>query len=125
LAELETQRDALAGTLTAQRTELAALLRATYTVGGAAPLKLLLAQDDVAGANRSLAYHGYLQRGRSARIAELTQELARLDAMAREIATEREALAAGRERQRGQVPALEAEPGQAGHAAAARAARYE
>ena len=36
-----------------------ALLRAAYAIGDDAPLKLMLAQDKVADANRLLAYHGY------------------------------------------------------------------
>ena len=40
LAQLQQRRDALQSTLGAGRTELAGLLRAAYTVGGAAPLKL-------------------------------------------------------------------------------------
>ncbi|WP_243708009.1 murein hydrolase activator EnvC family protein [Luteimonas arsenica] len=125
LAELETRRDAAAEGLSAQRAELAALLRAAYTVGGHAPLKLLLAQDDVAGANRSLAYHGYLQRGRSARIAELSAELAGLDEMERRIASEREALAATHERQRAQASALEREQAERARAVAELDARYK
>ena len=39
--------------LAAQRRELATLLRAAYAVGDAAPLKLMLAQDRVADANRA------------------------------------------------------------------------
>ena len=107
-----------------QRAELARLLRAAYTVGGHAPLKLLLAQDDVAGANRSLAYHGYLQRGRSARIAELSAELAGLEAMERRITTEREALSEARERQRAQAAALEREQAQRAKAVAELESRY-
>src|SRR5690606_22955162 len=125
LAELEARRDVLAGTMSAQRAELAALLRAAYTVGGAAPLKLLLAQDDVAGANRSLAYHGYLQRGRSARITELSNELAGLEAMEQAIAGERAALAEARERQREQATALEHERAERARAVAALDASYK
>lgn len=107
LAALQARRDGLQQTLGAQRRELAALLRAAYTVGDDAPLKLLLAQDKVADANRLLAYHGYLQRARSQRIAALTAELAELDAVEREIAREQAALDAARERQRAQVAELE------------------
>lgn len=107
LAALQARRDGLRQTLGAQRRELAALLRAAYTVGDDAPLKLLLAQDKVADANRLLAYHGYLQRARSRRIAALTAELAELDAVEREIAREQAALDAARERQQAQVAELE------------------
>ncbi|MGY1459351.1 murein hydrolase activator EnvC family protein [Luteimonas sp. A534] len=125
LAELQARRDVLADSMSAQRAELAALLRAAYTVGGAAPLKLLLAQDDVAGANRSLAYHGYLQRGRSARITELSNELAGLEAMEQSIADERAALAEAGARQRAQAAALERERGERAKAVAALDARYK
>ena len=124
LGELEARRDAAADSLSTQRAELATLLRAAYTVGDHAPLKLLLAQDDVAGANRSLAYHGYLQRGRSARIAQLSAELAGLEAMEREIASEREALAATREQQRAQAAALQREQAQRAKAVAELDASY-
>ena len=124
LDELQARRDAAAEGLSAQRAELAALLRAAYTVGGQAPLKLLLAQDDVAGANRSLAYHGYLQRGRSERIAVLSTELAGLEEMERRIASEREALAAAGERQREQAAALERERAERAKSVAALDARY-
>jgi septal ring factor EnvC (AmiA/AmiB activator) len=107
LAALQARRDGLQQTLGAQRRELAVLLRAAYTVGDHAPLKLLLAQDKVADANRMLAYHGYLQRARSQRIAALTAELAELDALEREIAREQALLDAAHQRQRAQVAALE------------------
>lgn len=124
LAALVARRDALAGTLSAQREELAGLLRAAYKVGDHTPLKLLLAQDDVAAANRSLAYHGYLQRGRSARIAALSQELAGLDAVEREIAAERVALGASHAAQRAQALALERERATRAESVAALDARY-
>jgi septal ring factor EnvC (AmiA/AmiB activator) len=107
LVALQSRRDALRKSLGAQRKELATLLRAAYTVGGHAPLKLMLAQDDVAEANRNLAYHGYLQRGRSARIAELSAELAGLDALEREIAREQAALDAARAEQNARIAELE------------------
>lgn len=125
LAELEARRDTLAEGLSAQRRELAALLRAAYTVGDAAPLKLLLAQDDVADANRSLAYHGYLQRGRSERIAALSNELAGLEQMEQAIAAEREALAEAAERQRVQAAALERERSERAGSVAELEARYK
>jgi murein hydrolase activator len=109
VSDLVVRRDALQATLSDQRRELAALLRAAYTVGGAAPLKLMLAPDGVAEANRNLAYHGYLQRERSRRIATLSRELAGLDALEREVAAEQAALDRTLATQRAQVAALERE----------------
>ena len=77
LVALQARRSALQSTLGQRREELAGLLRAAYTVGEAAPLKLMLAQDGVADAHRLLAYHRYLQRDRVQRIAALSAELAR------------------------------------------------
>ena len=90
-----------------RREELARLVRAAYAQGEATPLKLLLAQDRVADANRLLAYHRYLQRDRSRRIEALRTELAEIDTLEREIAARRQALDAAREHERAQLAALD------------------
>jgi septal ring factor EnvC (AmiA/AmiB activator) len=107
LAQLQQRRDALQSTLGAHRAELAALLRAAYAVGGAAPLKLMLAQDRVADANRVLAWHRYLQRERVQRIATLTAQLHELDTLEQQIVQQRSALDAAREQQRAQLAQLQ------------------
>ena len=107
LAELQQRRDRLHATLGSRREELARLLRAAYAQGEAAPLKLLLAQDRVADANRLLTYHRYLQRDRAARIVVLTGELSALDALEREIVARRSALDAAHAQQRGLLAQLE------------------
>jgi len=107
LAELDEKREALQARMGAQHEELQALLRASYTAGGAAPLKLMLAQDQVADVSRALTYHRYLQRQRAGRIAALRGELAELEAVERDIGERRAALERAREQQRTQVAALE------------------
>jgi len=107
LAGLAASRDALRVTMSAQRAELRALLRASYTAGEAAPLKLLLAQDQVADASRALTYQRYLQRHRAARIAALGEELSGLEALEREIVARQEELERTRAGQRTQFAALE------------------
>lgn len=107
LAALRTRRDALANTLSAQRAELSRLLRAAYTVGGDAPLKLMLSQDRVAEGNRLLAYHGYLQRDRARRIAALRQELAGLELVERRIAETSTRLVATRQKQQADLAQLD------------------
>lgn len=107
LAELERKRDTVRAGLTRQRAELAQLLRAAYAIGGNAPLKLLLAQDRVADANRLLAYHRYLQRERAQRIATLTQELQALEQVQRDVAAQREQLSAAQRQQQEQAAALQ------------------
>lgn len=107
LAELQQRRDLLHGKLNAQREELTRLLRAAYKLGDDAPLKVLLAQDRVADANRDLAYHRYLQRDRAQRIAALTAELRELDQIERDLADKRAQLDATRENKRRELAALE------------------
>lgn len=107
LAELDGKRETLQARMATQRDELHALLRSSYTAGNAAPLKLMLAQDQVADASRALTYHRYLQRQRAQRIATLQAEVAELEALEREITQRQAALEQARERQRGQVAELE------------------
>ena len=106
LAELQRKRDAMQASLAGQRKELTALLRSAYTIGNAAPLKLLLAQDTAAAAARMLTWHRYLQADRSARIARLTADLAELQQVEARIAAEQAALDSTRGRQRTQVAQL-------------------
>lgn len=107
LAELQERRDRMQQQMAGQRRQLAALVRAAYTLGGDAPLKVLLAQDRVVDANRALAYHRYLQRDRSQRIATLTTELSSLEQVEQEIAARHAELDAARRQQRDQIAALE------------------
>lgn len=107
LAALQQRRDVLQSTLGAQRRELATLLRSAYAVGGAAPLKLMLAQDRVADASRVLTWHRYLQRDRAQRIATLTTQLHELDAVEQQIAQTRSQLAAAKDTQRAQLAQLQ------------------
>ncbi|HET6782492.1 MAG TPA: peptidoglycan DD-metalloendopeptidase family protein [Pseudoxanthomonas sp.] len=106
LAQLQKQRDDMRSRLDGQRRQLTALVRASYQLGGDAPLKVLLSQDKVADANRALAYHRYLQRDRAQRIAALSTELQALDEVEREIAARRAQLDATRSQQRTKVAAL-------------------
>lgn len=109
LEALQARRETLDRRLGAQRDELARLLRAAYTVGEDAPLKLMLSQDRVAEGNRLLAYHGYLQRDRARRIAALRTELAELTALERRIVASRAELDATRERRQAELARLEAD----------------
>jgi septal ring factor EnvC (AmiA/AmiB activator) len=106
LAQLQRQRDEMRARLGRQRRQLTELVRASYQLGGHAPLKVLLSQDKVADANRALAYHRYLQSDRAQRIAALSTELQALDDVERDIAARRAQLDATRNRQRAQVAAL-------------------
>ncbi|MFD0740330.1 murein hydrolase activator EnvC family protein [Lysobacter koreensis] len=109
LAQLQQRRAALQGTLAGRRAELERLLRAAYTQGRAAPLKVMLAQDRVADSQRLLSYHRYLQRDRAQRIATLSAELRELDTVEREIVSRRAQLADVRAQARSQLDQLERE----------------
>ncbi len=107
LEALQQQRGEMQENLAGRREELARLLRAAYAQGDAAPLKVLLAQDKVADANRLLAYHRYLQADRAGRIKVLGDELAQMDQVEREILDQREQLDIARKKQAEQVAELE------------------
>ena len=106
LAQLNARRETLKTQQAAQRRELAALLRAAYAQGDHAPLKLMLAQDRVADAQRQIAYYGYLQRQRLQRAAVLSAELAELQRVEGQIVEKRTALDAARTRRQAQLAML-------------------
>lgn len=107
LADLQQQRQAMQQRLGDQRQVLAALVRSAYANGEDAPLKVLLSQDRIADASRTLAYHRYLQRDRAQRIAQVTGELQALDQVEQEISQRRMQLDDERNRQRVQVSQLQ------------------
>ncbi|MBS1236609.1 MAG: peptidase, partial [Proteobacteria bacterium] len=69
LISLQDQEQAQQAAIAAQRAGLANQVRAAYLLGRQEPLKLLLNQEDPARLDRALAYYGYLNRARVARIA--------------------------------------------------------
>ncbi len=106
LADLEARRATMQAAMSGQREELAQLVRAAYAQGGDAPLKVLLAQDSVAEANRLLTYHRYLQQDRMKRIRDLASRLEALDAVERDIAGRRRVLEDSRGRLDAQLATL-------------------
>jgi septal ring factor EnvC (AmiA/AmiB activator) len=125
LAELQRKRDEMQAGLAKQRAELEALLRSAYTIGNAAPLKLLLAQDTAAAAARMLTWHRYLQADRSARIRKLSADLAELQQVEQRIEAEQAALAATQARQRTQLAQLKDDRQEHAQAVAKLDARYQ
>lgn len=107
LEKLQARRVELESTVETRRQELASLLRAAYTVGDEAALKLMLAQDRVADAGRLLTYHRYLQQQRSTRIGELRAEMQELDGIEAAIQERRAALEATQAEQRAQLERVE------------------
>lgn len=109
LEKLQARRVELESTVETRRQELATLLRAAYTVGDEAALKLMLAQDRVADAGRLLTYHRYLQQQRSTRIGELRAEMEELDGIEAAIQESRAALEATQAEQRAQLAKVESD----------------
>lgn len=109
LEKLQARRVELESTVETRRQELATLLRAAYTVGDEAALKLMLAQDRVADAGRLLTYHRYLQQQRSTRIGELRAEMEELDGIEAAIQERRAALEATQAEQRAQLAKVESD----------------
>lgn len=107
LARLQGERDRMQQGLAQQRQQLAGLLRGAYRLGNHAPLKLLLSQDTVADANRTLAYHRYLQRERTSRIATLAGELETLASLEQQVTQRRDGLQRARDAHRQQASTLE------------------
>jgi murein hydrolase activator len=106
LQQLDERRTALRAQHADQRRALSALLRSAYAQGEHAPLKLALAQDRIAQADRLLAYYGYLQRDRVRRTGELAAELNELDRVEIQIVEKRTALDAARVERGRQVASL-------------------
>nr|WP_245622638.1 peptidoglycan DD-metalloendopeptidase family protein [Pseudoxanthomonas dokdonensis] len=109
LAELQARQAEMRKRMAGEREQLATLVRAAYLMGDDAALKVLLSQDQVADAHRTLTYHRYLQRDGSQRIRQLSTDLAEADALQEEISRRQAELLASREQQRAQVAKLESD----------------
>lgn len=112
LERLEVEQRRLSAALTRQREELAALLRSSHALGRHQPLKLLLAQDQIAQTERVIAYYRYLEADRRARARSLIAQLRTLTDLEQKIAATRVELDATRRDQQQQLQALEAERAQ-------------
>ena len=107
LADLEQQRTALEQKLSGQRTALADLLRAVYTLNRGTDLAMLLGDDDIAKIDRALVSSRYFQHDRVARIRTLLGEVAQLDEVKTSIETEATALKQQRDQRVAQAAGLE------------------
>jgi septal ring factor EnvC (AmiA/AmiB activator) len=109
LEQLQRQRGELEQRLAGQRAAIADLLRATYTLGRGTDLRLLLGDQDLAQIARALAYSKYFQQDRAARVAQLMNELGRLQQLEADITAEQQALAATRAERADKAQALAAQ----------------
>jgi len=93
--------------LVAERAALARQVRLHYMTGREELFKLLLSQESPATLGRMLVYFDYYNRARTARIAAVSTELAKLDELENATAQAEEQLAALEAKQAGELAALE------------------
>jgi len=89
------------------RVALAGQLRAAYLIGQEEPLKLLLNQKDPARAGRMFIYYSYFGRARAQEIHSIEDNVARLDQLDTDLATEDAKLAELEKQQRAQLSEVE------------------
>ncbi|WP_266157432.1 murein hydrolase activator EnvC family protein [Dyella silvatica] len=92
LEQLQQQRTELKHALDGQRSAIAELLRATYTLGRGSDLRLLLGDEDIGRIARALAYSKYFQEDRVQRVQKLMGDLAKLQELETSIEAEKQAL---------------------------------
>ncbi len=85
LSSLQASQKFLQGKLDTQRDALAALLRSAYAIGRHHGLQVLFAREKISDTQRLLAYHGYVERDRSARIGAIQQDQIQLNRIAQDI----------------------------------------
>jgi septal ring factor EnvC (AmiA/AmiB activator) len=100
------RRDAQAG-IAKGRVALAGQLRAAYLIGHEEPLKLLLNQKDPARAGRMFVYYSYFGRARAQEIHSIEDNVARLDQLDTDLATEDAKLAELEKQQRAELTEVE------------------
>lgn len=111
LEDLERRRAQLQRDLGQHRERLGTLLRGAYANGAQAPLKLLLAQDRIADAQRALAYYRYAQREQVRQVGELSMALEALAATEAEIGVATRDLEALQARQASELDAIRRDRG--------------
>jgi murein hydrolase activator len=107
-AELQKEESAATGALANEQAALAGELKAAYIGGRAEQLKVLLNAEDPATLGRMLSYYAYLDRARTAKIAAIRSDAARLEAIDEGLAQENARLATLEDDRRRDAGALEA-----------------
>lgn len=104
---LEAQRKQSAARIAAERGTLAGEMRAAYLIGRDEPLKLLLNQQDPARVGRMFVYYGYFGRARAEELERVRAQVAKLDQLDGELASEEQRLAALQGEHQSEVDRLE------------------
>jgi len=87
--------------------DLAAQLRASYMMGRSEPLKMLLNQRNLSQFQRNSTYYGYFGRDRANKINLITQNIAEIDVLARQIEEQDNQLAQLEEQRQRRVQELD------------------
>lgn len=87
--------------------DLATQVRAAYMMGRNEPLKLLLNQRDPAQFGRNLAYYGYLGRERAVKVNLITENIAQIDELTRQIEAEDAELSVLEDQRKGRLAEVE------------------
>ncbi|MFT3808223.1 murein hydrolase activator EnvC family protein [Arenimonas sp.] len=124
LVRLQEKQQALERSLTAQRAELAQLVRSAYAMGRHEQLKLLLEQGRMSDLARALAYHRYFQQQRKNEIGRLTQELKTLADVSEQVRATTLELQASRAQQKGELDTLAGERRERGKLVSSLDAQY-
>jgi len=111
LEELHRRRTRMQRDLADQHERLAGLLRGAYANGAQAPLKLLLAQERIADAQRALAYYRYVQREQVRQVGELSAGLEALAGTEAEIEAATRGLEELQARQQSELEAIRRDRG--------------
>jgi len=106
-ATLASERRDAQASIAKGRLALAGQLRAAYLIGQEEPLKLLLNQKDPARAGRMFIYYSYFGRARAQEIHSIEDNVARLDQLDTDLATEDAKLAELEKQQRAQLSEVE------------------
>jgi septal ring factor EnvC (AmiA/AmiB activator) len=92
-ARLEAERAQREAERQRTQSDLSAQLRSSYMMGRSEPLKMLLNQRNPAAFQRNLTYYGYFGRDRAQKINLITENIAKIDDLKRQIEEEDSQLA--------------------------------
>ena len=106
-AKLQAQRTERMAERDRTQGDLAAQLRSAYMMGRSEPLKMLLNQRSPAQFQRNLTYYGYFGRDRASKINLITQNIAQIDELARQIEEQDNQLAQLEDQRRKRVQELD------------------
>jgi murein hydrolase activator len=92
LKQLNTQKESIKLALSQQQESLSKLIRSAYMTGNYDFAKMLLNQQDAANFERTITYYQYLNKERTAKIAQFRQSVAELEEVNKQLAGKQQEL---------------------------------